>query len=85
MKNKVDNKNEMCHFSTIANGIIVPAVVVANLVGCSESAVKKVRNGFVGKTGKGKVCQKIVITDNLLKQAIELGVEQVSRILSKPL
>lgn len=77
------NKNEMCHFATIANSIIIPAIVTAKLVGCSESAVKKVRSGFIGKTGKGKVCQKIVVADNLLQQVMKLGVEEVSRIINQ--
>lgn len=76
------NKNEMCHFATITSGIIIPAIVTAQLVGCSESAVKKVRSGFIGKTGKGKICQRIVLTDNLLKRAITMGVEEVSRLIN---
>jgi hypothetical protein len=76
------NKNEMCQISALSERILVPADVTAKLAGCSESAVKKVRNGFIGKTGKGKVCQNIVLTDQLLKQAIKLGVEQVAEVLN---
>ncbi|WP_149913523.1 hypothetical protein [Sphingobacterium cavernae] len=75
------NENEMCQFSALSERILVPADVTAKLAGCSESAVKKVRNGFIGKTGKGKVCQNIVLTDQLLKQAILIGVKEVAGIL----
>jgi len=75
------NENEMCQFSALSERILVPANVTAKLVGCSESAVKKVRNGFVGKTGRGKKCQQIVFTDALLKQAIHTSVEHVADLL----
>lgn len=75
------NKNEMCQKIVIADGIIVPAAVTAELAQCSVSAVKKVRNGYRGKTGKGKVCQKIVLTDKLLVDAIRMGVEHVQEII----
>lgn len=72
------NKNEMCQKLVITDGIIVPAAVTASIVGCSISAVKKVRNGFIGKTGKGKKCQAIIMADSLLKDAITLGIEHVN-------
>jgi hypothetical protein len=75
------NKNEMCQFSKLSEKILVPANVIAHLAGCSESAVKKVRNGFIGKTGRGKICKQIIITDQLLKQAIEISVKQVAEVL----
>ena len=76
------NKNEMCQKTVIANGVIIPAAVIAGIVGCSVSAVKKVRNGFVGKTGKGKVCQAIMLTDTLLRDSISLSVKHVYDILN---
>ncbi|HCU45434.1 MAG TPA: hypothetical protein DF610_11755 [Sphingobacterium sp.] len=76
------NKNEMCQKQVITKGVIIPAVVTAGIVGCSVSAVKKVRNGFVGKTGKGKVCQAIVIADTLLREAIELSVRHVNDVIN---
>lgn len=77
------NKNEMCQFSALSDGVIITAAVVARMVGCSESAVKKVRNGFVGKTGRGKVCQQIILADQLLKRAIDLSVSQVAKVLTE--
>lgn len=77
------NKNEMCQNEAIAEGIIVPAIVTAQIVGCSESAVKKVRNGFIGKTGKGKKCQQIVVADKLLRDAISISVSHVVTELNK--
>ncbi|WP_336834043.1 hypothetical protein [Sphingobacterium siyangense] len=75
------NKNEMCQKLVIADGVIIPAAVTAGILGCSVSAVKKVRNGFRGKTGKGKVCQAIVITDKLLIDAVKISVEHVKEIV----
>lgn len=77
------NKNEMCQKRVLAEGIIIPASVTANIVGCSVSAVKKVRNGFMGKTGRGKVCQAIVLTDSLLKSSIQVSVDHVDNIINK--
>ncbi len=77
------NKNEMYQDDAIANGIVVPAIVTAQIVGCSESAVKKVRNGFIGKSGKGKKCQQIVVADKLLRDAISISVTHVVTEINK--
>lgn len=76
------NKNEKCQKIVIADGVIVPAVVTANIVGCSDSLVKKVRNGFVGKSGRGEKCKAIVKTDLLLLEAISLSVDHVNNIIN---
>lgn len=76
------NKNEMCQKRVIADGVIVPAIVTARIVGCSESLVKKVRNGFRGKRGTGKKCQAIVMADVLLKDSIAISVEHVNTIVN---
>ncbi|WP_437918408.1 hypothetical protein [Sphingobacterium sp. LRF_L2] len=76
------NKNEMCQKTIVANGIIIPASVTAEIVGCSVSAVKKVRNGFMGKTGRGKVCQAIVLADALLRQSITISVNHVDNVIN---
>lgn len=79
-KNEMYQKNNTC--AEIATSVIVPALVTAQIVGCSVSTVKKVRSGFVGKTGRGVKCQQIVLADALLLQAIRMGVAQVTEILN---
>lgn len=76
------NKNEMCQKQTVSSGVIIPAAVTAAIVGCSVSAVKKVRSGFIGKTGKGKVCQAIVLTDSLLKDSIQISIDHVYNVIN---
>ncbi|MCC2598023.1 hypothetical protein [Sphingobacterium sp. FBM7-1] len=75
------NKNELCQFSAISDGIIIPAVVTARIVGCSESTVKKVRTGVIGKSGRGKTCQQVVLVDQLLIQAVDMGVKEVQKVV----
>jgi len=77
------NKSELCENDAIAGGILIPATVTARIANCSRSTVKKVRRGCIGKSGRGKKCQRVVLADKLLRDAIAIGVSQVAREINK--
>lgn len=67
-------QNQMCQND--AKPIVpVPAKVLADIVGCSESTVKKVRNNV--RSGDSEIGKKIVKADDLLKTCIEVAIDHV--------
>lgn len=74
------NKNQMCQ-NEARRVVPIPAKVVANIVGCSESAVHKVRNGH--RSEKSKVGFKITRVEDLLDTCIEVAINNISELVRR--
>ncbi|MBY0244529.1 MAG: hypothetical protein K2Q03_03640 [Sphingobacteriaceae bacterium] len=81
MESNKRNKNEMSEFLStceVKNIVPVPAKVVAEVVGCSVSLVKKVRTGLRSET---KLCKKIVFAEQLISAGINQALKTTKKHL----
>lgn len=77
---KDKNIKSICTENKISVVVPVPAKIVAEMTGGSESMVKKVREG---KRKDGKLCQKIRVADQLLQVGITATINQVTEIINQ--
>lgn len=80
MISKDKNNKSTCTKNNDAPIVPIPAQIVAEMVGGSVSMVKQVRQGK--KAGKGKMCQKIQMADELLTHAVNTSVEKVAEFIN---
>lgn len=77
MQSKDSNKKSICPNNK--KYLPVPAEVTADVVGCSVSYVKQVRNHFRASTSpKGR---SIMVAETLLKEGSNALIEEVKRII----
>lgn len=80
MNAKYKNNKSTCTKNNDVPIVPIPAKIVADIADGSVSMVKQVRQGK--KAGKGPLCQKIQLVDELLTQVVNTGVEKVREFVN---
>ena len=81
MQSKDKNIKSICTENNNSAIVPIPAKIVAEMVDGSESMVKQVRQGVKG--GKGKLCKKIQLADQLLAVGIQATIQQVTDLINQ--
>lgn len=74
------NKNQMCQ-SEAKPIIPVPAKVIADIVGCSESLVEKVRGGYRNRNTKAGA--KVIMAEDLMATCMRAAIDNVKLIIKE--